>query len=97
MAIGGKNPDTPGYFITPTIIDKPADNSKIATEEPFGPIVPLLTWTDEADVIARANNTKMGLGASVWSNDLEEANRIARQLQAGSVWVNSVSLPKPLS
>ena len=96
MAVGGTNPDKPGYFITPTIIDKPADNSRIATEEPFGPIVPLLTWTDEADVVARANNTKMGLGASVWSNDLEEANRIARQLQAGSVWVNSVSCPDTL-
>ncbi|OCT54947.1 Betaine aldehyde dehydrogenase, chloroplastic [Cladophialophora carrionii] len=89
VAVGGTNPDKPGYFITPTIIDKPADNSRIATEEPFGPIVPLMTWSDEADVVARANNTKMGLGASVWSNDLEEATRIARQLQAGSVWVNS--------
>ncbi|EXJ62904.1 aldehyde dehydrogenase (NAD+) [Cladophialophora yegresii CBS 114405] len=89
VAVGGTNPDKPGYFITPTIIDKPADSSRIATEEPFGPIVPLMTWSDEADVVARANNTKMGLGASVWGNDLEEATRIARQLQAGSVWVNS--------
>ncbi|EXJ80429.1 aldehyde dehydrogenase (NAD+) [Capronia coronata CBS 617.96] len=89
VAVGGKNEEKPGYFITPTIIDKPADNSRIATEEPFGPIVPLLTWTDEDDVIARANNTKMGLGASVWSDDLDEATRIARQLDAGSVWVNT--------
>ncbi|KIW96915.1 uncharacterized protein Z519_02306 [Cladophialophora bantiana CBS 173.52] len=89
VAVGGKNEDKPGYFITPTIIDKPADDSRIATEEPFGPIVPLMTWTDEADVIARANNTKMGLGASVWSDDLDEATRIARQLDAGSVWVNT--------
>lgn len=84
MAVGGTNPDKPGYFITPTIIDKPADTARIATEEPFGPIVPLMTWSDEDDVIARANNTKMGLGASVWSDDLEEAARIARQLDAGS-------------
>lgn len=89
VAVGGKNETKPGYFITPTIIDKPADDSRIATEEPFGPIVPLMTWSDEDDVIARANNTDMGLGASVWSNDLEEANRIARQLEAGSVWVNT--------
>jgi len=89
VAVGGKNEDKPGYFITPTIIDKPADDSRIATEEPFGPIVPLMTWTDEADVISRANNTKMGLGASVWSNDLTEASRIARELDAGSVWVNT--------
>lgn len=90
VAVGGKNdPNRPGYFITPTIIDNPADNARIVTEEPFGPIVPLMTWKDEADVIARANDTKMGLGASVWSNDLDQASRIARQLEAGSVWVNT--------
>jgi len=89
VAVGGKNEDKPGYFITPTIIDKPADDSRIATEEPFGPIVPLMTWSDESDVIERANNTDMGLGASVWSDDLDEASRIARQLDAGSVWVNT--------
>lgn len=54
-----------------------------------GPIVPLLSWTDEADVIARANDTKMGLGASVWINDLQKASRIARELQAGNAWVNT--------
>lgn len=90
VAVGGVNDESkPGYFITPTIIDRPADDSRIATEEPFGPIVPLMTWKDEDDVIARANNTKMGLGASVWSNDLEQASRIARRLEAGSVWVNT--------
>lgn len=51
--------------------------------------MPVMTWKDEADVIDRANNTKMGLGASVWATDLEVANRIARQLDAGSVWVNT--------
>lgn len=79
----------PGYFIKPTIIDRPADNSRIATEEPFGPILPLMTWSDEKDVITRANKTRMGLGASVWSNDENEAARIANKLQAGSVWVNT--------
>lgn len=48
-----------------------------------------MSWTDEDEVIARANNSQMGLGASVWSNDLEEASRIAKQLEAGSVWVNA--------
>jgi acyl-CoA reductase-like NAD-dependent aldehyde dehydrogenase len=89
VAVGGKNDKQTGYFITPTIIDKPADCSRIVTEEPFGPILPLLSWSDEDEVIARANTTTMGLGASVWSNDLEEASRIARQLDAGSVWVNT--------
>lgn len=89
VALGGKNENKPGFFITPTIIDNPPENSRIASEEPFGPIVPLLSWKDEEDVIARANNTAMGLGASVWSNNLDEAARIARRLEAGSVWVNT--------
>ena len=49
----------------------------------------MLSWRDEDDVIARANDTKMGLGASVWSKDMVRAERIARQLEAGAVWVNS--------
>ncbi|KAI9375964.1 Aldehyde/histidinol dehydrogenase [Aspergillus egyptiacus] len=86
---GGVCTDKPGYFIRPTIIDRPAEDSRIATEEPFGPILPFMVWRDEQDVIARANNTRMGLGASVWSDDLDEAARIAGKLQAGNVWVNT--------
>lgn len=78
-----------GYFMKPTIIDNPPEDSRIVVEEPFGPIVPLLKWSDEEDVIRRANDTKMGLGASVWSRDIERAKRIASELEAGSVWVNS--------
>ncbi|KAJ9614295.1 hypothetical protein H2200_002431 [Cladophialophora chaetospira] len=89
VAVGGVNDEKPGYFITPTIIEKPDESSRIVTEEPFGPIVPLLEWKDEDDVIARANDTRLGLGASVWSDDVEEAGRIARQLEAGSVWINT--------
>lgn len=90
VAVGGKNPDdSPGYFIQPTIIDRPADDSRIVTEEPFGPILPILSWKTEDEVIERANNTKMGLGASVWTNDTEEAERLAKRIDAGSVWVNS--------
>lgn len=90
VAVGGENDSNrPGYFITPTIIDRPADDSRIVTEEPFGPILPFLSWKDEDEVIARANNTDAGLGASVWSKDLTQAARIARQLEAGTVWVNS--------
>lgn len=48
-----------------------------------------MSWSDEDEVIARANNSRMGLGASVWSKDLDEAERIAEQLEAGSVWVNT--------
>jgi acyl-CoA reductase-like NAD-dependent aldehyde dehydrogenase len=61
----------------------------VVVEEPFGPIVPLLRWSDEDDVIDRVNAFETGLGASVWSPDLGRAEKIARQLSAGSVWINS--------
>ncbi|WDK19239.1 aldehyde dehydrogenase [Colletotrichum graminicola] len=78
-----------GYFITPTMIDNPPDNSRIVVEEPFGPIFPVLKWSDEKEVIHRANDSLMGLGASVWSKDLEKAESIAKKLKAGNVWINT--------
>jgi acyl-CoA reductase-like NAD-dependent aldehyde dehydrogenase len=78
-----------GYFIEPAIIDNPPEDSRIVVEEPFGPIVPLIKWSDEDDVINRANALKTGLGASVWSKDLARAEKMGRQLEAGSVWINS--------
>ncbi|KAK4209619.1 aldehyde dehydrogenase [Rhypophila decipiens] len=81
--------DSKGYFIEPAIIDNPPEDSRIVVEEPFGPIVPLLKWSSEQDVIDRANALETGLGASVWSKDVARAERMARQISAGSVWVNS--------
>ncbi|KAJ0423077.1 Aldehyde/histidinol dehydrogenase [Aspergillus carlsbadensis] len=89
IAFGGPPADSKGYFINPTIIDRPRDDSRLVTEEQFGPVIPLLAWSNEEDVIERANNTDMGLGASVWSSDLQEANCIAKRLQAGNVWINT--------
>ncbi|KAF1835728.1 aldehyde dehydrogenase [Decorospora gaudefroyi] len=79
----------PGYFIQPTIIDNPPNDSRIIQEEPFGPIVPTQPWTDLDEVIARANNTNTGLAACVWGADVEKASAVARRLEAGSVFVNS--------
>ncbi|RFU73366.1 aldehyde dehydrogenase [Trichoderma arundinaceum] len=89
VAVGGKIDPSKGFFIAPTIIDRPPEKSRIVVEEPFGPIVPLLSWSTEEEVIARANDTTLGLGASVWSNDVEKATRVAREIEAGSVWINS--------
>ncbi|GKU07356.1 unnamed protein product [Fusarium langsethiae] len=83
-----RNPKN-GYYITPTVIDNPPEDSRVVVEEPFGPILPLLSWKDEEEVIERANDTRLGLGASVWSADLETAERVAKQLDAGTVWVNT--------
>lgn len=97
VVIGGQVLETEsgGLFIQPTVIDNPPDTSKIVVEEPFGPIVPLLQWSDEAEVIARANNSDMGLGSSVWSKDVERALRIGEQLEAGNVWINEHLGVKP--
>ncbi|KPM42654.1 hypothetical protein AK830_g3886 [Neonectria ditissima] len=78
-----------GYYMPPTIVDNPPEDSRIVVEEPFGPIVPVLKWKDEDDVISRANASDLGLGASVWASDTAQAKRIAEQLEAGSIWVNT--------
>ncbi|KAL8693165.1 MAG: hypothetical protein Q9218_001947 [Villophora microphyllina] len=82
-----------GYFVTPTIIEDPPSKSRIIIEEPFGPIIPVQPWSEESDVIARTNDTNMGLGACIWSQDIEMAERIAVQLEVGSVYINSPLRP----
>ncbi|KAI9368656.1 Aldehyde/histidinol dehydrogenase [Aspergillus egyptiacus] len=92
-ALGGTIPtddsSSRGYFITPTIIDNPPEHARVVQEEPFAPIVPVMKWREEEDVIARANGTESALGASVWSKDMVRARRMADQLDAGIVWINS--------
>ncbi|KAJ0421156.1 aldehyde dehydrogenase [Aspergillus carlsbadensis] len=89
--------DSDGYFINPTIIDNPPETSRVVQDEPFAPILPILKWSDEEDVLTRANGVETGLGASVWSGDAERARRIADQLEAGSVWINSHFEVSPLA
>lgn len=60
-----------------------------------GPIIPILSWKDEEEVIRRANDTDSGLGACVWSKDSARALSIGRQLEVGSVWINSYEKPAP--
>jgi acyl-CoA reductase-like NAD-dependent aldehyde dehydrogenase len=79
-----------GFFVAPTIIDNPPEDARIVQEEQFGPVLPLLKFSDVDDVVARANGTDFGLGASVWSADVDAAFAIAQRLQAGTVWVNEV-------
>lgn len=88
-ALGGSIENSSGYYIHPTIVDNPPEGSRVVQEEAFAPILPVLKWSDEDDVIQRANALKTGLGSSVWSKDFDRATRIADQLQSGSVWVNS--------
>ena len=88
-------PSDKGYFIQPTVLDNPPADSYIFEQEQFGPILPCQPWSDEEDVIRRANDTVAGLGATVFGNDPDQAYRIARRLQCGQVWINSFPKPAP--
>lgn len=85
---GGVRSDKKGFFIDPTIVADVTDGHQIVDEEQFGPILPLIKFTDVEDVIARANNSPFGLGASIWSSDLKKAGEIASQIESGTVWIN---------
>ncbi len=77
-----------GYFIAPTVVTGLADADRLVAEEQFGPVFPVLKFTDIEDAIARANDTRFGLSGSVWSRDLEGARDIAARLEVGTAWVN---------
>ena len=85
---GGDIPDAPGFFIPLTVVENITDGTAVVDEEPFGPVLPIIRYTDEADAIARANNSIYGLGGSVWSADTERARKVALQLECGTAWVN---------
>jgi betaine-aldehyde dehydrogenase len=81
-----------GNFIEPTIFYCDDDNIRIVKEEIFGPVVSVLGFRDEADVIKRANNTNYGLAAGVFTRDLQRGHRVVNQLQAGVCWINNYNI-----
>jgi betaine-aldehyde dehydrogenase len=87
---GGRRPThlERGFFLEPTVFTDVDDGMTIAREEIFGPVMSVLGWRDWDDVVARANNTRLGLTANVWTNDVSTAIRTARALEAGYVYVN---------
>lgn len=78
-----------GYFVAPTIFTDCSDDMRICIEEIFGPVMSVLTFADEDEVIARANNTAMGLAAGIFTQDITRAHRVIHQLQAGICWINA--------
>jgi acyl-CoA reductase-like NAD-dependent aldehyde dehydrogenase len=88
--LGGEIGEGPGFFVPVTIIDNPPDDSRVVVEEAFGPVLPLLKFSDVEDVIRRANATEYGLAASVWSRDTDKARAIAERIEAGTVWINEI-------
>jgi aldehyde dehydrogenase (NAD+) len=93
--MGGELAD--GYFIAPTVFSDVDNASALAQQETFGPVVSLMRFTDDADAVRLANDTVYGLNAYVFTSDLNRAHKVARQLQSGSVWINSHSDIEPQS
>lgn len=94
---GGKIPEGPGFFAPLTLVNNPPETSRLVQEEPFGPIVPLLKWKDDADVIKRVNDSDWGLGATIYGKDLARVEKLARQVEAGVVWTNTMMQQHPVS
>ena len=78
-----------GYYLAPTVIEGLSNSCRTNQEEIFGPVVSIMPFTEESEVLAMANGTKYGLAASVWTKDLNVAHRMADRLDMGIVWVNS--------
>ena len=98
IVYGGKEPDEPefssGYFYLPTIATDVDRDSKLLKEEVFGPVLPLFSFSTFEEAIELANNSQYGLGASVWTRDLDKATRAANKIMAGTIWINSFHEPQ---
>jgi succinate-semialdehyde dehydrogenase/glutarate-semialdehyde dehydrogenase len=90
LLYGGDPPEKPekGFFLMPTVVQSPPPDSRVATEEVFGPVLPVWRVSSLDEAIERANDTPYGLGSSVWTHDVRIINRVSQELDAGMTWVN---------
>ncbi len=92
LLCGGERPPGKGYFVRPTVFTDVIAEMTIAREEIFGPVLSVIRFKDVDDVLRLANDTLYGLAAGVWTRDIKKAHRVARRLQAGTVWINTYGL-----
>ena len=94
LAYGGQRPNDPalakGWFVQPTVFTNVTQKMRLANEEIFGPVLSVIKWRDEAEMIEQVNAVEYGLTASIWTQNLATAHRTAARVQAGFVWVNHV-------
>src|SRR5262252_1047870 len=95
IVTGGKRRGNQGYFFEPTVVTDLPDDSKLMTEEPFGPIAPVVTFKSFDEVVERANSLQYGLAAYAFTSSAQTANLIGDALQSGMVGVNSVAISTP--
>jgi aldehyde dehydrogenase (NAD+) len=89
LLVGGARPGEPGFFVEPTVFADVDNASRLAREEIFGPVAGVLPFADEDDAVRLANDTSFGLAGAVWTTDVARAQRMAKRIRAGSVWVNT--------
>ncbi len=92
LVCGGALVSTSGWFVRPTVFDDCTDDMRIVREEIFGPVMSVLSFVDEAEVVARANDTEFGLSAGVFTRDIQRAHRVVAALQAGTIWINNYNI-----
>jgi betaine-aldehyde dehydrogenase len=92
LVTGGARLNRPGFFVQPTVFADVTDEMTLAREEVFGPVMAVLGFEAEGEVIARANASEFGLSAGVFTRDMGRAHRVIGQLQAGSCWINAYNL-----
>ena len=95
LLTGGERAYSPGYFLRPTIFKNVLPSMEIAQEEVFGPIAPIITAENEEEAMRIANDSKFGLGASIWTQDLEKAEKLSETVETGIVTVNSMVVSDP--
>jgi acyl-CoA reductase-like NAD-dependent aldehyde dehydrogenase len=87
---GGTGGQAKGWFLEPAVVAEPGDGSRMVREEVFGPVLPVFRYTDFDDAIRRANDTRYGLGSSIWTHDVRHIHRAAQELETGMTWVNQI-------
>jgi acyl-CoA reductase-like NAD-dependent aldehyde dehydrogenase len=95
LLTGGERTGSKGFFYPPTVLKNVSPNMRIASEEVFGPIAPVIIAEDEKEAMKVANDSKYGLGASIWTQDLDKAERMSRAIESGIVTVNNVVISDP--
>ena len=86
--VGGDTGGRSGYFIKPAIVTNVKEGNRIVDEEQFGPVIPLIRFKSDDEIVNRANASPYGLGGSVWSSSFDRARKIAEDIDAGTVWIN---------